>query len=145
MSFITSTRSRHHFILCLLHRFIVCLFFTLVIATIAKEKAYRGSLFSPSYSVLANPTHTHTHSRNRVRTRAHCQLHLELIRQAEDFERREQGWTRQMRQTTSEAKDAAFIAQQHSQVCENSLFAHACARIVSFFFVVALTVFQFGG
>ena len=55
------------------------------------------------------------HENGRL-VRENNQLHLELIRQAEDFEPAEQGWTRQMRQTTSEAKDSAFIASQHAEL-----------------------------
>ena len=44
------------------------------------------------------------------------QLHLEIIKQAEDFERRERGWSVAMKRNESETKDAHFISLQNSNL-----------------------------
>lgn len=46
------------------------------------------------------------------------QLHLEIITQAENFERRERGWSITMKRNESTTKDAKFISLQHSNVIQ---------------------------
>lgn len=57
------------------------------------------------------------HENGRL-VRENNQLHLELIRQAEDFERREQGWKQEMRRNEANAKDAAFISSQNQKLVD---------------------------
>ena len=57
-------------------------------------------------------------SENRRLVRENNQLHLEMIRQSEDFERREQGWTVAMKKNEGDAKDAKFLSIQNSKLVE---------------------------
>ena len=47
---------------------------------------------------------------NRRLVRENNQLHVEMIRQAEDFERREHGWLQAMKKNEGDAQDASAAA-----------------------------------
>ena len=55
---------------------------------------------------------------NRRLVRENNQLHVEMIRQAEDFERREHGWLQAMKKNEGDAQDASFMSGQHQRLVD---------------------------
>ena len=55
---------------------------------------------------------------NRRLVRENNQLHVEMIRQAEDFERREHGWLQAMKKNEGDAQDASFMSGQNQRLVD---------------------------
>jgi centrosomal protein CEP135 len=89
----------------------------LMITTSNKELSVKTTTLMSERDILAAEI-SPLRSENRRLVRENNQLHLEIIRQAEDFDRRERGLQQMMKKNEGDMKDATFISNQNNQLVE---------------------------